>query len=133
MDRSCSAVTSPSLTRFARLEEATGVFFDAGYMEHLMSMGLWYKADGYLQHFLPAPGHMSDRSLALVFHLRRAWTLAAVAEGGPDAAGFASTFDVDFLAPCPRAARFRKLLHKMHAQQPRLSIYLSMMFLRYFS
>ena len=44
MDRSCSAVTSPSLTRFARLEEATGVFFDAGYMEHLMSMGLWYKA-----------------------------------------------------------------------------------------
>ncbi|KAL6634216.1 hypothetical protein ACP70R_026887 [Stipagrostis hirtigluma subsp. patula] len=65
------------------LERETAVFFDADYMEHLMSVGSWAKADDYLQRFLPAPSHTSPQSMRLVLHLLSAWTLAAVAAVAP--------------------------------------------------
>ncbi|TVU05353.1 hypothetical protein EJB05_48512, partial [Eragrostis curvula] len=96
----------------------TGVFFDAAYMERLMRMGSWEKADGYLHHFLPAAEHRSPQSMSLVLHLRSAWTLAVVAAGGPTAADFASHFDG---LKGRSASNFRHVLHTMHADQPRAS------------
>ncbi|CAM0147315.1 unnamed protein product [Urochloa decumbens] len=100
-----------------KVGKATLLFFDAGHMEQLMRMGNWDRADSYLQSFLPQDRSME--SMDLILHLNNARIIAAVAAGGPDAAMHASTFDDQDLYQSPHTDKFRKLLHKMHADQPR--------------
>ena len=76
-----------------RLERATGVIFDAHHLKHLLKMGRWVEADGYLQDFVPTPKDWSDECLRLTVHLHHALTLATVAARGSEARGYATRFD----------------------------------------
>ena len=73
--------------------------------------------------FVPTPKDWSDECLRLMVHLHHSLTLATVAAGGSEseARGYATRFDDEDVLRNPHYARFQKLLHKMHADQPRSS------------
>jgi hypothetical protein len=87
-------------------------------MKHLLKMGRWVEADGYLQDFLPTPKDWSDECLRLMVHLHHALTLATVAAGGLEARDYATRFDDEDVLRTPSMRDSRKSSTKCTTNNP---------------